>query len=156
MSRTETAVEPRWLDDDEMAAWLPFVQLVYLLPQALDRQLRDEMGISHTWYSMLAALSAAPDRTLSMGELARLSMASPSRLTHAIGTMEKRGWVVRRPCPTDKRSLYAVLTDEGFAALEAMAPSHVAEVRRRVFDRLTPTQVDQLRRIALSLLDGLD
>lgn len=156
MSRTDTAVEPRWLDDDEMAAWLPFVQLVYLLPQALDRQLREEMGISHTWYSMLAALSAAPDRTLSMGELARLSMASPSRLTHAVSTMEKRGWVVRRPCPTDKRSLYAVLTDEGFAALEAMAPSHVAEVRRRVFDRLDPEQVDQLRRIALTLRDGLD
>lgn len=156
MTRTETAVEPRWLDDAEMAAWLPFVQLVYLLPQALDRQLRDEMGISHTWYSMLAALSASPDRTLSMGELARLSMASPSRLTHAVSTMEERGWMVRRPCPTDKRSLYAVLTDDGFAALEAMAPSHVAEVRRLVFDRLDREQVDQLRRIALTLRDGLD
>jgi DNA-binding MarR family transcriptional regulator len=156
MSGIETTVEPRWLDDEEMAAWLPLVQLVYRLPQALDRQLRDEMGISHSWYSMLAALSAAPDRTLAMGELARLSMASPSRLTHAISTMEARGWVVRRPCPTDKRSQYAVLTDEGFAALEAMAPSHVAEVRRIVFDRLGPEQVDQLRRIALTLLEGLD
>ena len=78
MSRTDTAVEPRWLDDQEMATWLPLIRLLYQLPQALDRQLREEMGISHTWYSMLAVLSAAPDRTLSMGELSRLSMASPS------------------------------------------------------------------------------
>lgn len=156
MTAPRTEGEPRWLDDDEMAAWLPFVQLVYLLPQALDRQLRDDMGISHAWYSMLAALSAAPERTLPMGELARLSMASPSRLTHAVGTMEKRGWIVRRPCPTDKRSQYAVLTDEGFAALEKIAPSHVAEVRRLVFDRLDAEQVDQLRRIAQVLRDGLD
>ncbi|HWJ81829.1 MAG TPA: MarR family transcriptional regulator [Nocardioides sp.] len=155
MTRTESTVEPRWLDDEEMAAWLPFVQLLYLLPQELDRQLREEMGVSHTWYSMLAALSAAPDRTLAMGELARSSMTSPSRLTHAIATMEKRGWVVRRPCPTDKRSQFAVLTDEGFATLEAIAPSHVAEVRRTVFDRLDREQVDQLRRIALTLLEGL-
>jgi DNA-binding MarR family transcriptional regulator len=156
MSRTGTAVEPLWLDDQEMATWLPLIRLIYLLPQALDRQLREEMGISHTWYSMLATLSAAPDRTLSMGELARLSMASPSRLTHAIDTMETRGWVERRPCPTDKRSQYAILTDEGFAALEAIAPSHVAEVRRLVFDRLDREQVEQLRRIGLALLEGLE
>lgn len=156
MSRTSTAVEPRWLDDQEMATWLPLIRLLYLLPQALDRQLREEVGISHAWYSMLAVLSAAPDRTLSMGELARLSMASPSRLTHAIDTMEKRGWVVRRPCPTDKRSQYAVLTDEGFDVLETIAPSHVAEVRRLVFDRLDRDQVEQLRRIGQTVLAGLE
>ena len=156
MSRTDTVVEPRWLDDQEMATWLPLIRLIYLLPQALDRQLREEMGISHTWYSMLAVLSAAPDRTLSMGELARLSMASPSRLTHAIDTMESRGWVERRPCPTDKRSHFAILTDEGMTALEAIAPSHVAEVRRLVFDRLDREQVEQLRRIGLTLLEGLE
>jgi DNA-binding MarR family transcriptional regulator len=154
--RTNAAVEPLWLDDQEMATWLPLIRLLYLLPQALDRQLREEVGISHTWYSMLAVLSAAPDRTLSMGELSRLSMASPSRLTHAIDTMAKRGWVTRRPCPTDKRSQFAILTDEGFAVLEAIAPSHVAEVRRLVFDRLDRTQVEQLRRIGQTLLDGLE
>ena len=156
MSGTDFAAEPGWLDDDEMAAWLPFVRLLYLLPQALDRQLREEVGISHVWYSMLAMLSTSPDRTLSMGELARLSMSSPSRLTHAIDTMEKRGWVVRRPCLTDKRSQYATLTDEGFAVLEAIAPSHVTQVRRLVFDHLDREQVDQLRRIGLSLTEGLE
>src|SRR3712207_8247722 len=39
--------DPRWLDEEEMAAWLPLVQLVHLLPQALDKQLREGAGISH-------------------------------------------------------------------------------------------------------------
>ena len=64
---------PRWLSDDEMAAWLPLVRLLGLLPQALDRQLREEAGISHVYYQLLALLSAEPDDALRMSELARRS-----------------------------------------------------------------------------------
>ena len=37
-----------------------------------------------------------------------------------------------------------------------IAPGDVAEVRRLVFDRLAREQVEQLRRIGLTLLEGLD
>jgi DNA-binding MarR family transcriptional regulator len=147
--------EPRWLDDDEMAAWLPLTRVVYLLPQALDRQLREESGISHTYYQMLARLSAEPDHTTSMGNLARLSSTSPSRLSHAVSGLEKRGWVERFPCPGDRRIQYVRLTDTGLAELERIAPGHVAEVRRVLFDRLTPEQVARLREIGETLLDAL-
>ncbi|ACU37846.1 MarR family winged helix-turn-helix transcriptional regulator [Actinosynnema mirum] len=146
---------PRWLDGGEMAAWLALLRVVSVLPQALDRQLRDEVGISHTYYSMLAVLSDHPDRTLSMGELARLAATSPSRLTHAIAAMEKRGWVRRRQCGADRRVQYATLTDEGLTVLRRVAPAHVAEVRRLVFDRLDPQRVEELRVIASLLADGL-
>jgi DNA-binding MarR family transcriptional regulator len=148
--------EPEWLDADEMAAWLPLIRLVYRLPQALDRHLRDEMGISHLWYTMLAHLSAAPDRTLSMGELARLAVSSPSRLSNAVSSMEKQGWVERRRCTTDARIQFATLTDAGFAKLERVAPSHVAEVRRLVFDHLDGDQVAQLREMGETLVAALD
>lgn len=148
--------DPRWLDDAEMEAWLGLVQVVYRLPQALDRQLRQEVGISHSYYSMLATLSTSPNRTLSMGELARFTDTSPSRLSHAVSTLESRGWVTRRPSAASKRVLEATLTDEGFEVLRRVAPSHVAEVRRRVFDRLTPAQVEQLRDLTATLAEGLD
>jgi DNA-binding MarR family transcriptional regulator len=154
-----TDVEERddvpWLDDVEMDAWLALVNVVYRLPQALDRQLRQEMGVSHAYYSMLSTLSAQPDRALTMGELARSTHTSPSRLSHAVGTLESRGWVLRRPCPTNRRVQYATLTDAGFDVLRRMAPSHVAEVRRRVFDHLTRQQVEQLGIIASTLADAL-
>jgi DNA-binding MarR family transcriptional regulator len=146
---------PRWLDDDEMAAWLPLVRLVTLLPQALDRQLRDEAGIGHVYYQILAMLSAAPEQELRMSELSRLTGTSPSRLSHAVSALEGRGWVARCAAERDGRGQVARLTPEGRAELERTAPGHVAEVRRRVFDRLGADEVAQLRRIATTLLEGL-
>ena len=146
----------RWLDEQEMAAWLPLLRVIQLLPQALDKQLRREAGIGHAYYQILTTLSAQPERTLSMGELARLAATSPSRLSHAVAAMEEREWVTRRPCPTNRRVQYATLTDAGQSLLERVAPGHVAEVRRLVFDRLTQTDVARLRSLALELLLPLD
>ena len=155
MSRTETAVGPRWLDDAEMAAWLPLVQLVYLLPQALDRQLREEAGVSHVYYQILAMLSGAPEERLRMSELAALTSTSTSRLSHAVAALEERGWVERSSCPTDRRGQLASLTEAGRRELERTAPGHVAEVHRLVFDRLTPEQVAQLRTLASTIAAAL-
>lgn len=144
--------EPRWLSEAEMAAWLPLVRLVTLLPQRLDRQLRDDAGISHVYYQILAMLSQAPDEQLRMSELAALTATSPSRLSHAVATLEARGWVTRCPAETDGRGQLTRLTAAGRAAIEQVAPGHVGEVRRLVFDRLTADEVDQLARIAGKLL----
>lgn len=140
--------EPRWLDDEEMAAWLALVELITLLPQRLDLQLRRDAGISHVYYQILAMLSAAPDRRMTMSDLAGTTGTSLSRLSHAISSLEARGWVDRCKCETDGRVQFAVLTDAGAALLELIAPAHVAEVRSLVFDRLTTDEVAQLRELA--------
>ena len=95
--------EPRWLDEAEMAAWLPLVRLVTLLPQRLDGQLREDAGIGHVYYQILAMLSQARDQHLRMSELAGLTAISPSRLSHAVAALEDRGWVTRCPAATDRR-----------------------------------------------------
>jgi DNA-binding MarR family transcriptional regulator len=147
--------EPRWLDETEMGAWMALLGVVYRLPQALDRQLRRETGISHSYYSVLSTLSAQPEQSMSMGELAKATDTSPSRLSHAVGILEQRGWVTRRPSPTNGRILFARLTDEGMDMLRRVAPTHVAEVRRRIFDHLSRDQVEQLRSLASLLGDAL-
>jgi DNA-binding MarR family transcriptional regulator len=146
-----TAAPPRWLTDEEMAAWLPLVRFVHLLPQALDRQLREEAGISHVYYQILAMLSGAPEERLRMSELAALTSTSTSRLSHAVAALEERGWVLRSSCPTDRRGQLAELTAAGRAELERTAPGHVAEVRRRVFDVLDDAEIGQLRALAEKL-----
>ncbi len=146
--------EPRWLDEAEMAAWLPLVRLVTLLPQRLDGQLREDAGIGHVYYQILAMLSQARDEHLRMSELAGLTAISPSRLSHAVAALEDRGWVTRCPAATDRRGQLTRLTPAGRAAVEQIAPGHVAEVRRLVFDRLTSDEVDQLTGIAAKLLDA--
>jgi DNA-binding MarR family transcriptional regulator len=146
-----TDAEPRWLTDDEMAAWLPLVRFVHLLPQALDRQLREEAGISHVYYQILAMLSGAPEGRMRMSELARVTSTSTSRLSHAVSALEDRGWVVRTSCATDRRGQLAELTADGRGELERTAPGHVAEVRRRVFDVLSDAEIAQLRSLAEKL-----
>ena len=144
--------EPRWLSSEEMAAWLPLVQLVTLLPQALDRQLREEAGLPHVHYQVLAVLSDAPDQALRMSELARRTATSLSRLSHAISRLERSGWVQRRSCSDGGgRRTEARLTDAGIAKLEQIAPGHVSEARRLVVDVLTAEQLAALGEAARAI-----
>jgi DNA-binding MarR family transcriptional regulator len=147
--------ETRWLSEREQQIWRSFMSATLGLTDALARQLQRDAGMPHAYYEILVSLSEAPDRTLRMSELAGIRGSSRSRLSHAIARLEEAGWVRRRGCPTDKRGSYAILTDKGFAALEAAAPGHVTEVREKLFDQLTPEQVEQLAEISAAIQRGL-
>jgi DNA-binding MarR family transcriptional regulator len=136
--------EPRWLSDSEQWAWRAYTGATRLVSERLDRQLQRDSGMPATYYEILVALSESPDRELRMSELAEFTRSSRSRLSHAIARLEENGWVTRRSCPTDKRGAFAVLTEDGMAAVERAAPGHVNEVRSVLFDGLTEEQVRQL------------
>ncbi|HWM02140.1 MAG TPA: MarR family transcriptional regulator [Actinophytocola sp.] len=148
--------DTRWLSTREQEVWRAFMGAFHGLSDQLARQLQRDSAMPYTYYEILVALSEAPDRTLRMSALAGIRGSSRSRLSHAVARLEEAGWVVRRECPTDKRGSFAVLTDKGFAALAAAAPGHVTEVRERLFDRLTPDQVEQLGVISKAILGGVD
>jgi DNA-binding MarR family transcriptional regulator len=145
-----------WLTEDERAAWTRLVAVLELLPAALDGQLRRDAGLTHFEYFVLAMLSEAPDRTLRMTALARLTNATLPRLSHVVRRLEDDGLVERCPCPDDRRATNARLTAAGWDALAAAAPGHVAQVRHYVVDALTPEQIVQVREIADALLSRLD
>ena len=151
----DASPEPRWLTSSERDAWMNLAQLLMVLPTALDQQLREDAGIPHAYYQILVALSSQPDRAIRMSQLARLSGTTTTRLSHAVTSLEQRGWVTRQPCPDDKRGQIAHLTDAGMDVLRTAAPGHVAEVRRLVFDHLTDDDVTRLRDITAKLLPAL-
>lgn len=145
----------RWLSDEEQCTWRALLTAIQLLTDELDRELQHDAHMPHTYYEILVALSEAPCRTLRMSQLAERCQSSRSRLSHAVSRLEEAGWVRREACPTDKRGALAVLTDEGFGAIEAAAPGHVETVRRAVFDVLSPEQVRQLGDISAAIRDNL-
>lgn len=151
----ERAVGDRRLDDAEMKAWLPTIRLVQLLPQVLDRTLKAETGLKHAHYAILVTLAGQDDRAIPMTELAQIAGLSRSRLSHAIDSLEERGWVSRTSCSTDKRTLTAALTDAGRELLRAAAPVHVAQIRELILDPLTPEEREQLGAIVSKLLPGV-
>ncbi|MER8269289.1 MarR family winged helix-turn-helix transcriptional regulator [Streptomyces griseus] len=143
--------EPRWLDEEEKAAWTGLISLVLLLPGKLESPLRQEHGLTLFEYLVLSHLSEAPERRLRMGELAFLASGSLSRLSNVVKRCEQRGWVVRTPDPADGRYTLAELTDTGFAVVDVAAPTHLRAVRRVVLDALNATDRRALSRIAEKL-----
>ena len=144
--------EPRWLTADEQDAWRSFMAGCRALFTAVDAQLQRDAGMPLAYYEILVRLSEAPGRALRMSQLAEAASASKSRASHAVARLEERGWVRRTDCPTDRRGQVAELTDEGFAALTEAARGHVEQVRRSLFDVLTPEQVMQLKAISEAMI----
>lgn len=147
--------QPRWLSSQEQEAWLALNGVTLLLPYALDVQLQRDHGLSLFEYGVMAMLSDAPDRTMRMKSLAMLSFGSLSRLSHVVSRLERRGYVRRQPLPEDGRTTLAALTDEGMAALEAAAPSHVETVRRLVVDPQPPGEFLRLGQACARILDRI-
>ena len=130
-----TAVEPgtRWLTDDEARHWLALVALLEVLPAALDTQLKRDAGMNSYEYMILSALSDAPAWTMGMSQVAGCVSGSLSRLSHAVGRLEAKGWVTRTPTGRGK-AVDLTMTDLGAATMEQVAPGHVAEARRLVVE----------------------
>jgi DNA-binding MarR family transcriptional regulator len=145
----------RWLDDGEQQVWRSYLAATQLLFERLNQELQQQSGLPHTYYEVLVHLSEAPRRQLRMSELAKRSLSSRSRLSHAIARLQEAGWVRREGCDTDRRGQLAVLTDEGFAVLAGAAPGHVESVRTYLFDPLTREQVEQLGDICHAIVERL-
>jgi DNA-binding MarR family transcriptional regulator len=150
-----------WLDDDEMSAWRGLIEMTADVRAALDTELLGEFGLSEGDYGVLVTLSEAPDRHMRMCDLACRMHLSPSGLTRRLDGLVRDGLVVREPSQEDRRVSLAVLTDQGYARLEAAAPSHVEGVRRHLLDHLTRAQIrqlgaafDHLRERRASMCDG--
>jgi DNA-binding MarR family transcriptional regulator len=151
-----TDSETRWLTPDEQRAWRSFLTATQTLFTTVDGQLQKESGIPHGYYEILVRLSETPGRALRMSQLAEASTSSKSRVSHAVARLEERGWIERLDCPTDRRGQVAQLTERGFAALQAAAPGHVEQVRRSLFELISPEQVGQLTAISEAIIAGSD
>jgi DNA-binding MarR family transcriptional regulator len=89
-------------------------------------------------------------------ELAEVTNATLSRLSHLIKRLEGRGLVRREPDLADGRFTNAILTDKGFGTLAAAAPGHVAHVRSLVIDALSPEQLRRMGQAADRITSRID
>src|SRR6187455_1322900 len=79
----------------------------------LNAQLTADHGLTISDYEVLLRLSRAPDRRLRRVDLAQEVLLTASGITRLLDGLERAGYVERGTCETDRRVVYAVLTEAG-------------------------------------------
>lgn len=151
-----TDLEPRWLNDEERAAWLALLAITTLLPGSLEAPLQQAAKLSLFEYNVLAMLSEAESGILPMSELAARTSASLSRLSHVAKKLQARGLVERSVHADDARVTQTAITSDGMKLIQDLAPEHVESVRGLIFDQLDNEDVADLARVGRKLVQGLD
>lgn len=136
-----------WLSPREESAWRALRSMMTTIQSRTARDL-SALGLSEPDYEVLSTLSELADHTSPLHVQATKMGWSRSRLSRHTARMQERGLIRRLPDPADGRGCLLALTDEGLATLQDAAPTHLQSVRRHVIDRLSPTDLRHLERIA--------
>ena len=147
---------PAALNPDEEFAWRALTYLVTHLSRILEQDLAMETNVTLSEYVVLVHLSEAEHRTLRIGNLAVSCDLSPSRMSRLVDEMAGHGYVTKRPCSDDGRSMLATLTPHGLKTLKKVYPAQLGNVRKRVFDLLSPDDVLPLGDMLGKIRDGLE
>jgi DNA-binding MarR family transcriptional regulator len=94
----------------------------------LNAQLSAEHGLTLSDFEVLLRLARADDRRMRRVDLADQVFLSASGVTRLLDGLESQGLVERASCDTDRRVVYAVLTDTGLDRLRTAAASHFGQV----------------------------
>lgn len=119
-------------------------RFLLVVPRALDADLMREQRMSASEYSVLRNLSETPGRRMRMSELAAACDMSLSGMTRLAAKLETLGYVKRIRCEEDARGANAVLTEAGLERLREAWPTHLASVRRHIFDHLGELDLKRL------------
>ncbi|WP_422746921.1 MarR family winged helix-turn-helix transcriptional regulator [Mycobacterium sp. WMMD1722] len=128
------------LDASQRRAWLAYMRVYHRLEYEMNRQLQADHGLSLSDFTVLNALTNAASGRAQLNVLATTIGWERSRLSHHLQRMARRGLVERRPSASDGRATDAVLTDGGWNAFTAAAPSHAEWVKTLVFSDLSRAQ----------------
>jgi DNA-binding MarR family transcriptional regulator len=132
--------------DTRLAAWGTFLRAHARVTRELERELQAAQEMSLADFDVLYHLAVADGQRLRMSELADRLLLSRSGVTRLVDRLEADGLVGRASCATDKRGLWAHLTDAGARRLRQAAPIHLRCVGEHFTDRIPPRELEQLRR----------
>jgi DNA-binding MarR family transcriptional regulator len=118
----------------------------------LNAQLLADHDLTLSDFEVLLRLARAPDRRMRRVDLAQQVLLTASGVTRLLDGLERNGLVARDSCDTDRRVVYAVLTDAGVAKIREASASHFAQVDQMFSGRFDQTELQQLA----SLLARLD
>ena len=148
--------DTRWLDSDELRAWLRLAGVMLKLAPALDSQLQRDSDMTHFEFMVLSTLQQAKGAALRTTDLAAAVNSTMPRLSRVIGKLAERGLVERRSTEGDARVKIVHLTTAGRRELVRAVPRHIARVKELVIDRLTSDELEGVTAALEPLVERLD
>lgn len=140
--------------DLKVDAWRSLLEAHARVVERLTGDLETELGLPLTFYDVLLQLNEAPGHRLPMRELADRVLISKSGLTRLVDRMTAQGLVARTPCATDRRVVYAALTDVGRSRLVGAAPVHLRGIDEHFGRHLSDAEAQTLRSLLGRVVDA--
>lgn len=97
---------------------------------AFSEQAAKALGMTPQQHQSLLAIRAAPDRMLTIGDLAEQLFIQPHTASELADRMATLGWLERRASAGDRRRVCLALTDAAEQMLGSMSATHRGEVLR--------------------------
>jgi len=126
------------LSELHLAAWRTFLKAHAIVVDRIDHDLVAAERPPLSTYDVLIELYEAPEHRLRMHELAQRVVLSRSGLTRLVDRLEAEGLLTRDRCGTDRRGAYAVITEQGIAALRQAWPVYAQGITQYFAQWLTP------------------
>ena len=143
------------LTPEQNEAWRALIMASHVLDAALESQAQRDGGLPHAYYKVLVFLYESPERRMTMGELAATQRYSVSRVTHAVASMERSGWLRRAVSEHDRRVRFVELTEAGIQLVRRVSPLQVTEVREPTLAGLSAEQIAQLTALSRAITANL-
>jgi DNA-binding MarR family transcriptional regulator len=143
------------IDESALAAWRAFITAHASLIERIDRDLAAAECVPLSWYDVLIELAEAPEHRLRMSELASRVVLSRSTLTHLAERIEGHGLIKRERSDSDRRGAYAVLTDQGYAALRKAWPIYAHGIGTYFASQINAEEIQTLAAALTRILAAL-
>ena len=117
-------------------------------------QFFQQNGVNPTEFAVLELLFHKGRQPLQ--QIGNKILLASGSITYVVDKLEKRGYLKRVSCPTDRRVTYAEISEEGAAFMSEIFPKHEQQLHE-MMDVLTPEEKDMaielLKKLGLSIKD---
>jgi MarR family 2-MHQ and catechol resistance regulon transcriptional repressor len=103
-----------------------------------------EHGLATAEFEVLIRLSRSPGARLRMSDLAAQTSLTTSGITRLVDRLERSGLLRRTACASDRRGLFAELTEAGWDRLAQVLPGHLALIDEWFINLLEPAELSAL------------
>jgi DNA-binding MarR family transcriptional regulator len=138
-----------------MSAWVRLLRAHAATTRAFNAELLNEHGLTINDFEALLRLSRAEEGRMRRVDLAENLLLTASGVTRLLDGLESHGLVERAACSSDRRVVYAVITEAGRTRLQAASESHIASVTELFEQRFGDEELDRLAEL-LGRLQGAD